>query len=187
MCPSTTGNWGGWVQVYHCLSKGCQVLLPSSTFAPSWMSTHLVRIHLQLPSLSLGNYLPALQTGIVLLAHPARAPSRKSTASALPFFPKHKLWKQEGGDGRQGYPQAVLLLSSPPCVPLPLQTSRQPRRAGSWKKGWRGRRPGRPQIPACQQNGPGSLLDHCCPRPPEPREGPLLLCLPQSHGGLRAL
>lgn len=122
--------------------------VPSSTFAPSWMSTHLVRIHLQLPSLSLGNYLPALQTGIVLLSHPARAPSRKSAASALPFFPKHKLWKQEEGDGHQGYPQALLLLSSPPCVPLPLQTSRQLRRAGSWKKGWRGRRPGRMVLAA---------------------------------------
>lgn len=49
------------------------------------------------PSLPLGIHLPALQVGIILLPPRARAPGEKSAASALPFFPKCRLWMQEGG------------------------------------------------------------------------------------------
>lgn len=112
------------------------------------------------PHLLLGNYLPALQIGIVLLPPWARVPSEKSAASALPVSPRRGLWTQEGGAGHRGCPR----VPATPWAPSLLQACRQLRRAGARgplrkRDGGEGRL-GRCRTAAFQRNGSQQPPDH---------------------------
>lgn len=99
LCPSTTGNWGGCSTVSPLSQQRPRVPPPppASVHSCARACTPIMSECVFTSSLAHGSPLPALQVGIVLLPLPARAPSEKSAASALPFFPKCRLWMREGG------------------------------------------------------------------------------------------
>ena len=100
------------------------------------------------PLSSLGNSLQALQVGIVLLPPWARAPSKNSAASALPFSLRRGAEAAPQALLQEGSPSPGTISSAGPRADEKGRVLEDPSEKGSGK-----RHPGRPSPAACKRNG----------------------------------
>lgn len=66
------------------------------------------------PSLPLGNYLPALQVGVVLLPPPRKGTKREIRCLSAALLPQVQAVDRREGLGSEAVPQALLLLANWP-------------------------------------------------------------------------